>query len=90
MDRIALAKRLEGLSKVFASDSPYHRDLKAMSEVLQKVDDDKFKTILSTDFVSDVAAGDKEAVQPMLQQPLPTTRERMEEMRGRSDRKSVV
>jgi predicted SnoaL-like aldol condensation-catalyzing enzyme len=53
MDRIALAKRLEGLSKVFASGTPYHRDLKAMAEVLTKVEDDKFQTILSADFVPD-------------------------------------
>jgi len=56
MDRIALAKRLEGLSKVFASTTPYHRDLKAMAEVLTKVEDEKFATILSPDFTAEAAA----------------------------------
>ena len=50
MDRIALAKRLESLSGVFANHTPYNRDLKAMSYVLNKMADDKFKTILSGDF----------------------------------------
>jgi hypothetical protein len=57
MDRIALATRLEGLSKVFASSTPYHRDLKAMAEVLTKVADDKFKTILSSEFLEETEAG---------------------------------
>jgi hypothetical protein len=50
MDRIALAKRLEGFSKVFAANTPYHRELRAMAEVLSKADDEKFQSILSTDF----------------------------------------
>lgn len=53
MDRIALAKRLESLSSVFASHTPYNRDLKAMSYVLSKLSDDKFKTIVSGDFDAD-------------------------------------
>ena len=53
MDRIALAKRLESLSGVFANHTPYNRDLKAMSYVLGKMADDKFKTILSCDYSSD-------------------------------------
>jgi hypothetical protein len=55
MDRIALAKRLESLSSVFASHTPYNRDLKAMSYVLNKMADDKFKNIMSADFASDEA-----------------------------------
>lgn len=54
MDRIALAKRLESLSSVFAGHTPYSRDLKAMSYVLNKMADDKFKTIVSSDFTADV------------------------------------
>jgi len=50
MDRIALAKRLEGFSKVFAANTPYHRELRAMAEVLSKADDEKFQSILSNDF----------------------------------------
>jgi hypothetical protein len=53
MDRIALAKRLESLSSVFASHTPYNRDLRAMSYVLNKMADDKFTGILSGDFSSD-------------------------------------
>jgi hypothetical protein len=53
MDRIALAKRLESLSSVFASHTPYNRDLKAMSYVLNKMADDKFTSILSGDFGSE-------------------------------------
>jgi hypothetical protein len=53
MDRIALAKRLESLSSVFASHTPYNRDLKAMSYVLNKMADDKFTGILSGDFESE-------------------------------------
>jgi hypothetical protein len=58
MDRIALAKRLESLSSVFASHTPYSRDLKAMAYVLNKVSDDKFSSILSKDFLSDTVAAD--------------------------------
>jgi hypothetical protein len=53
MDRIALSKRLEGLSRVFVAGSPYRRDLKAMAEVLAKVDDEKFATILDAEFTAD-------------------------------------
>lgn len=71
MDRIALAKRLESLSSVFASHTPYNRDLKAMSYVLSKLSDDKFQTILSGDFNADeheacmCGAGPGPAVIPM-------------------------
>jgi hypothetical protein len=64
MDRIALAKRLEGLSKVFASTTPYHRDLKAMAEVLSKVEDEKFATILSPDFTSEASGVESAAPSP--------------------------
>ena len=64
MDRIALAKRLEGLSKVFASTTPYHRDLKAMAEVLSKVEDEKFATILSPDFTSEASGVEAAAPSP--------------------------
>lgn len=56
MDRIALANRLEGLSKVFVAHSPYSRDLKAMAHVLSQIDDQKFQTVLSSDFSADVEA----------------------------------
>ena len=50
MDKIALAKRLESLSRVFASQTPYNRDLMAMSYALSKMADEKFKTVVSSDF----------------------------------------
>jgi hypothetical protein len=53
MDRIALAKRLESLSSVFASHTPYNRDLRAMAYVLNKMADDKFTSILSGDFTQE-------------------------------------
>jgi hypothetical protein len=53
MNRIALAQRLDGLSKVFANHTPYSRDLAAMSYVLNKMPDEKFKSILSGTFSSD-------------------------------------
>jgi len=56
MDRIALAKRLEGLSKVFVANSPYHRDLRAMAHVLSEIDDEKFRKVLSADFTPDKEA----------------------------------
>jgi len=56
MDRIALAKRLEGLSEVFASHTPYNRDLKAMSYVLNKMSDDKFTGVISSDFTEEAEA----------------------------------
>jgi hypothetical protein len=64
MDRIALAKRLESLSSVFASHTPYNRDLKAMSYVLTKMAEDKFSGILSPDFPADGNA--KEEVESCL------------------------
>jgi len=53
MDRKALSKRLEGLSSVFASETPIATDLKAMAYTLDKMSDDKFKTILSSEYESD-------------------------------------
>lgn len=54
MDRIALAKRLESLSEVFANHTPFYRDLRAMSYVLNKLADDKFNGILAQDIMPDI------------------------------------
>lgn len=54
MDRIALAKRLESFSEVFANHTPFYRDLKAMSYVLNKMADDKFNGILAQDIMPDI------------------------------------
>ena len=55
MDRTALSKRLEGLSSVFASETPIATDLKAMAYTLNKMSDDKFKSILSSEYSADGA-----------------------------------
>jgi hypothetical protein len=60
MDRKALSKRLEGLSSIFASETPIATDLKAMAYTLDKMADDKFKGILSEDYTADKAAESKE------------------------------
>jgi len=65
MNRIALAKRLESLSEVFASHTQYNRDLRAMSYVLNKMADDKFKGIISQDFSADSGMFSDEACGPM-------------------------
>lgn len=62
MDRIALSKRLEGLSDVFASATPIARDLKAMSYVLANMNDESFGTILNPSYTSD-------AVEASVEQP---------------------
>jgi hypothetical protein len=54
MDRIVLAKRLESFSEVFADHTPFYRDLKAMSYVLNKMGNDKFKGILAQDIMPDI------------------------------------
>jgi hypothetical protein len=53
MDRKALSKRLEGLSSIFASETPIATDLKAMAYTLDKMADDKFSEILAKDFDAD-------------------------------------
>lgn len=53
MDRLALSKRLEGLSTVFAGDTRMHTDLKAMSYVLANMKDEDYKKVLSSDYQAD-------------------------------------
>lgn len=62
MDRIALSKRLEGLSDVFASATPIARDLKAMAYVLANMNDASFGTILNPSYTP-------EAVEASVEQP---------------------
>ena len=65
MDKMALADRFEGYSKVFASESPFGIDLKAMADTLRGMPEDKFATIIDASY-----EGDKEAVvAPMTQGP---------------------
>jgi hypothetical protein len=59
MDRKALSKRLEGLSSIFASETPIATDLKAMAYTLDKMSSEKFEEILSSEYISDgVVAAD--------------------------------
>ena len=87
MDRIALSKRLEGLSKVFVANSPYHRELKAMAEVISKVDDEKFQTILSEDFAD---TEDKDANLFQTTPPPRSTGEFMQDRAQRQERQKQL
>jgi hypothetical protein len=49
MNRVSIAKRLENLSTIFKDNTPFKRDLKAMSFVLNKMSDEKFREILNED-----------------------------------------
>jgi len=60
MDRIALSKRIKGLSEVFASDNEMAQDLAAMSYVLANMSDEKFSKIVNPDLGVDEIDG-KEA-----------------------------
>lgn len=53
MNKIALAERLEGYAKVFASECPIAVDLVAMGEALRHMDDEKFATIINDDYQAD-------------------------------------
>lgn len=57
MDKVALSKRLESLSEVFASQTPMYRDLKAMAHVLANMAEDRYAMILSDAYSPEVAAG---------------------------------
>lgn len=63
MDRKALSKRLEGLSSVFASETPIATDLKAMAYTLDKMADEKFKEILSKDYSADEVVASEETAE---------------------------
>ncbi len=55
MDRIALSKRIEGLSSVFTANTPYQLELLAMSTALNKMKDEKFASILDASYTEDAA-----------------------------------
>lgn len=71
MDRIALSKRLEGLSSVFAGESKISRDLKAMAYVLTNMPEEKFAEILSPDYTADAAMTPQEEAQFEMMKPNP-------------------
>jgi len=62
MDRIAISKRLEGLSTVFSNDTKISSDLRAMSYVLANMPDEKFSAILNPSFTPDAPV---EAAMPL-------------------------
>jgi len=53
MDRIALSKRIKGLSEVFASDNEIAQDLSAMSYVLSNMSEEKFSSIINPEVGTD-------------------------------------
>jgi hypothetical protein len=57
MDKIALANRFEGFSKVFAENTPISVDLKAMSSALKGMSDEKFASIVNADYEKEAATG---------------------------------
>ena len=76
MDKIALAKRFEGFSKVFAEDSSIGVDLKAMSDALVGMTDEKFASIVNSNYEAEAFVSpmspDPQALQnrvPMSQRP---------------------
>lgn len=88
MNRIALSKRLEGLSQVFASDHPIGRDLKTMSYVLANMADEKYAAVLSEAFEAD-AAEDKEAgMMPEEVRSDPAREKQLEQMVQKSQAKN--
>ncbi|MBD3260225.1 MAG: hypothetical protein GF334_00880 [Candidatus Altiarchaeales archaeon] len=91
MDRIALSKRLEGFSQVFADGTPMARDLKAMSYVLANMSDEKFANVVNANWGADMSEEDKEAfvrgMQPGYQprgpqQMMQQRRQRQERLEG--------
>lgn len=56
MNKIALAERLEGYSKVFASECPLAIDLVAMGKALRDMSDEKFASIVDAAFEADKEA----------------------------------
>ena len=57
MDKIALAERLEGFAKVFATENPIAIDLTAMGKVLRGMSDEKFAQIINPEMEEVEAVG---------------------------------
>jgi hypothetical protein len=64
MDKMALANRFDGYSRIFASDHPIGIDLKAMADTLRKMPEEKFAKIVDAGYTED-----KEAMGLMTQAP---------------------
>jgi hypothetical protein len=65
MNRIALSDRLEGMSKIFADGNPIAEDLKAMAFTLRNTTDEKFASVLNSEFEADKLSGEEvEAYDP--------------------------
>lgn len=53
MNKIALAERLEGYAKVFASECPIAVDLVAMGKALRQMNEEKFASIINSGYDAD-------------------------------------
>lgn len=72
MNKIALAERLEGYSKIFASENPMAIDLMAMGKALRVMSDEKFASNINSEFDIDgvtEATDDKESAMVPFTQP---------------------
>jgi hypothetical protein len=66
MNKLALADRFEGYSKIFASDSNMGIDLKAMADTLREMPEEKFAKVINANF--DIGIG---KAAPMMHQRTP-------------------
>lgn len=62
MNKIALAERLEGYAKVFASECPIAVDLVAMGKALREMKEEKFASIIDGAYSADEEVEEVEAV----------------------------
>ena len=69
MDKMVLANRFDGYSRIFASDHPIGIDLKAMAETLRKMPEEKFAKIIDAGYEEDSAAEDKKDKEAFLMTP---------------------
>jgi hypothetical protein len=69
MDKMALADRFEGYSKVFASESAFGIDLKAMADTLREMPEDSFAKVVNADFVEDKDSATQGFPQHQIAQP---------------------
>lgn len=57
MDKMALADRFEGYSKIFASDSNMGIDLKAMADTLREMPEEKFAKVVDAGLLGGIGKG---------------------------------
>jgi hypothetical protein len=76
MDKMALADRFEGYSKVFASESAFGIDLKAMADTLREMPEENFAKVVNADFEENkdamLVTPGHQVAQPGLKGSMPT------------------